>query len=465
MSIAGRKYPLPLLSATLAALALIAAPPALARRAARHNALKVSPTVVLGPTVSGNAKQPPTSAQCQGVTGGLVLACYGPPDIQAQYDFGPLYAAGDKGAGQTIVIFDAFGSPTIAEDLASFDTAYGIQAPPSFNIYEPEGHVNYNWYPASPATAKNKNIAVKINWAYETTLDVEWSHAMAPDANIALVITPIPETEGVQGIPNLQNAQSWALANHIGNIWSDSWAATEQAFHSSAPIQNLDALYAKAASQGVNVFFSAGDSGAENVNKQNHPYSFATVNYPSSSPNVVSVGGTEIPSPPASITSYQTESVWNDFAGAGGGGFSTVFSEPAFQGDASITDPTGMRGVPDVSYNAALVSAILVWESFNPAGAGWTIIGGTSEGSPQWAGLDALANEADGSLGFLGPRLYQIYTNGSYAAAFHDITSGNNSFGGVTGYDAGTGWDPASGLGTPDASQLVMALASTTPTP
>jgi subtilase family serine protease len=423
----------------------------------------VVPLVVVGPEVGTSSAQPPTGAECLAALG---IACYRPADLQAQYDFGPLYAKGKNGAGQTIVIFDAFGSPTIRADLATFDQAFGLQAPPSFNIYMPEGTVNYNYTSLpSPVNFHNKNVANKIGWAYETTLDVDWAHAMAPGASIDLVVTPIPETEGVQGIPNLQNAQKFALSNHLGTIWSNSWSATEQSFHATAPIQNLDALYAQAASQGVTTFFATTDSGVANVNKQGTTYPFATVTYPSSSPNVVAVGGTEVNPPTASISSYQPEQVWNDGFGAGGGGYSTVFAEPSYQSAAGIPDPSGTRGLPDVSMNAAVISAVLIYESFDPTVTpGWMPIAGTSEATPLWAGTDAVMNQADGPLGFLAPRLYQIYSNKAlYAKAFHDITVGNNSFGGITGYTAGTGWDAASGLGTPDAAQLAAALADTTP--
>jgi subtilase family serine protease len=121
-----------------------------------------------------------------------------------------------------------------------------------------------------------------------------------------------------------------------------------------------------------------------------------------------------------------------------------------------------MRGLPDVSYNAAVISAVLIYESFDPVyGAGWAPEAGTSAATPQWAAIDALANQADGPLGFLTPRLYQLYTNGSYSTAFHDIVTGNINFAGITGYAAAPGWDAASGLGTPDVANLVKALTST----
>ena len=423
-----------------------------------------APQVIVGP-VAGHATAPPTGDECLAAFG---IACYRPADLQAQYDFGPLYAAGNTGKGQTIVIFDSFGSPTIRQDLATFDSAFGLPAPPSFNIYTPQGNVNYNYTGLpSPVNFHNKNVANKIGWAYETTLDVDWAHAMAPGANIDLVVIPTSETEGVQGMPNMQNAQKFALSNNLGTIWSNSWSATEQSFHTDAPIQNLDKLYAQAAGQGITAFFATSDSGVANVDKQGNVYPFATVTYPSSSPNVVPVGGTQVTTPTASISSYQPESVWNDGFGAGGGGYSTVFTEPSAQSGAGITDPSGMRGLPDVSMNAAVISAVLIYESFDPTTApGWTLIAGTSEATPLWAGTDAVMNQADGSLGFLMPRLYQIYKNPTlYSEAFHDITVGNTSFGGITGYSAATGWDAASGLGTPDAAGLADALSHTTPAP
>jgi subtilase family serine protease len=422
------------------------------------------PQLIVG-SVVGHSTTPPTGAECLAVTG---VACYQPADLQAQYDFGPLYKAGDTGKGQTIVIFDSFGSPTIRQDLGTFDSAFNLPAPPSFNIYTPQGNVNYNYTGLpSPVNLHNKNVANKIGWAYETTLDVEWAHAMAPGASIDLVVIPTSETEGVQGIPNMQNAQKFAMSNNLGTIWSNSWSATEQSFHNTATIQNLDKLYAQAAAQGITAFFATGDSGVANPDKQGRVYPFATVTYPPASPNVVAVGGTEVTNPTASISSYQPESVWNDGFGAGGGGYSTVFTEPAAQSGAGISDPSGMRGLPDVSMNAAVISAVLIYESFDPTVApGWTQIAGTSEATPLWAGTDAVMNQADGSLGFLLPRLYQIYANPTlYGDAFHDITVGNNSFGGITGYSAATGWDPATGLGTPDAAGLATALSHTTPTP
>lgn len=443
---------------------VLAVPAATASSAAAAAVPAVVPLAVVGPTVGSATSATPTSAECIAATGGVVQACYGPPDLRNQYNFPADDNTTAAGAGQTIVIFDSFGSPTISQDLAHFDSAYGIPAPPSFNVYQPEGRVTYLYTQGSPQSANNKNAQTQLSWAGETTLDVEWAHAMAPGANIDLVETPNAETQGVQGLQNLENAQKWALANHLGTIWSDSFATTEQAFHNPAVIQRLNGLYAQAAAQGVSAFFATGDSGVANTDKQGAQYNFPTVNFPSSSPDVVSVGGTEVTDPPPSIppASYQHESTWNDCCGSGGGGYSSVFPEPSYQATAGIPDSSGTRAIPDISYNAALKSAILTYESYDPAGAGWSIIGGTSAAAPQWAAIDALANQTDGNLGFLTPRLYQI----SDPAAFHDINDGtNNSWGGVTGYTAVPGWDAATGLGTPNVTQLLTDLAATTPAP
>ena len=416
---------------------------------------------MVGPVIA--QPPPPTSAFCLSTFG---IACYGPSDMRAEYDLNPLYAQGVTGAGQTIVIFDSFGSPTIQSDLHTFDVAFGLPDPPSFKVISPEGvpQLNYNNI-GSPAFFHNKNIVTQIGWAYETTLDVEWAHAIAPGANILLVTTPVAETEGVQGLQNIINAEQYVLANHLGNVFSQSFATTEQAFKGSSDqqlLQKFDKTYQQAAAQGVSVFAASGDGGVANADKQGNVFPFPTVGFPASDPNVTAVGGTQINQPTPVITSYSAEEVWNDGFGAGGGGYSVVFARPSYQNGVVSN---AMRGLPDIAYNAAVVSAVLVYESFDPTvSPGWALIGGTSAATPQWAALAALAdnyaaNKGKGPIGFLNPKLYMIGTNPiQYAADFHDITVGNNSFDGITGFSAVAGWDAASGWGTPDATHLIPDL-------
>src|SRR5579885_1130482 len=137
--------------------------------------------------VQGAVQPPPTDKQCRKSLG---IPCYNPFELRRAYNVDGLLSMGDDGSGQTIIIVDSFGSPTIQRDLHAFDQAFGIPDPPSFKIYTPLG--------TKPFDPNNGNM---IGWAAETTLDVEWAHAMAPGANIALMTSPVNETQGVQGMP------------------------------------------------------------------------------------------------------------------------------------------------------------------------------------------------------------------------------------------------------------------------
>jgi hypothetical protein len=142
----------------------------------------------------GRFAQPPTTQQCEAA---IQIACYGPTQYQQAYDMNPLYSNGLTGKGKTIVIVDSFGSPTIQNDLATFDQAYGLPAPPSLKVIAPEGAI-----PPFDGSAGS----VQSNWGVETSLDVEYAHAMAPGANILLVETPVAETEGTVGLPQMMDA-------------------------------------------------------------------------------------------------------------------------------------------------------------------------------------------------------------------------------------------------------------------
>jgi subtilase family serine protease len=386
--------------------------------------------------------QAPTDAQCRAAGFG---PCYSPQEIRHAYGVDQLINRGDDGRGQTIVIFDSYGSPTITSDLASFDEGYGLPAPPSFKILSPLGTVPYN------PTA----IPDQVGWAAETTLDVEWAHAMAPDASIVLMTSPVDETEGVQGMPQFNQLENYALDHHIGDVWSQSWGATENTLFTPAGEQvynDFEGTYARADASGVSVFASTGDAGTANVETDGVTvYPFPTVNFPASSPLITAVGGTSLTADTSG--DYQSETVWPD----GGGGISQKFSEPLYQRltlpGSDQSELGGMRGIPDISWNADPSTPILIYLSFFGASeAGYYSIGGTSEGSPDWAGLAADLDTFSGHpLGLLNPYLYAL---GAAGIGFHDITVGNNGQDGVPGYNATPGWDAASGWGTPDLSQL-----------
>jgi subtilase family serine protease len=408
--------------------------------------------------VSRDADAPPTDAFCRA---NFDSPCYSPQEMRTSYGLNGLIDAGMVGAGQTIVIIDSYGSPTIAADLAAFDAGYGLPDPPSFQVLAPLGTVPWNptLYPDQPG------------WAGETTLDVEWAHAMAPGAAIVLLTSPVDETEGVQGLPEFLALEKYALDHHLGKIISQSWSATENTlfFDAAGPggpqvIRDYSDFYARAAGEGVTVLAAAGDDGSSNPETNGSFYQFPTVGFPASSPLVTAVGGTTLYADTSG--NYQSETVWND-AGccAGGGGVSQIFKAPFYQ-QFSIPYEVrgqlgGMRGVPDVSYNADCNNVILVYLSyFGPASAGYYGICGTSEGSPQWAGIVADLNQYAGRpLGFLNPALYALGGFGRFSSFGRDITVGNNALVGVPGatapgYSATPGWDPASGWGTPNLVEL-----------
>jgi len=398
---------------------------------------------------------PPTDAQCRKLFG---QPCYSPQEIRRAYGVTPLINAGFTGAGQSIVIIDSFGSPTIASDLHTFDVGYGLPDPPSFKVLAPLGKIKFDPH--------NSDM---VGWAAETTLDVEWSHSIAPGANIVLMTSPVSETEGVQGFPEFLFLEQYALNHHLGKIISQSFGATEQTLFNPGGRQILrqfNDFYKQAASENVTVFASSGDSGSANVNINGKFYPFPTVNFPTSSPFVTSVGGTSLFASTSGV--YDHETVWNNNTGATGGGVSQVFPEPGYQHNTLPTSDqkllNGFRGIPDIAYNADPATAILVYLSFlGPKQAGYYFIGGTSEGSPQWAGLIADGNQLAGRpLGFINPALYQLGSGSDAAESFHDITVGNNAFAGVPGYNATPGWDLTTGWGTPKAATLLEELIEIT---
>jgi subtilase family serine protease len=390
------------------------------------------------------------------------LPCYSPQEMRTGYGLDGLIDAGIVGAGQTIVLIESYGSPTIAEDLKTFDAGYGLPDPPSFRVLAPLGTVPWdpNTYPDQPG------------WAAETTLDVEWAHAIAPGAAIVVLTSPVDETEGVQGLPEFLALEKYALDNHLGKIISQSWGATENTLFQSVAgpqgpkvIADYSALYSRAVLEQVTVLASAGDNGSSDVETDGITfYPFPVVGFPASSPLVTAVGGTNLYM--NTHGHYQKEIVWSD-AGccAGGGGISQIFQEPLYQ-EFSLPETVrsqlgGMRGIPDVSYNADCNNAILVYVSyFGPSSAGFYAICGTSEGAPQWAGIVADLNQYAGRpLGFLNPAIYALGALGQFNQFGRDITQGSNRLVGVTGsnvpgYSATPGWDLASGWGSPNLVEL-----------
>jgi len=440
---------------------------------------------------------PPTQAQCNSVG----RRCFSPRSVRAAYDIQPLYDKGLDGRGQTIAIVDSYGSDTIEHDLHVYDTTWGLPAMcgeegvtcqpnmPAFSRLAVQGSPATNPQPGNGTGQEDKTA-----WALEVSLDVETAHSIAPGANIILVTTPTAETLGVQGFPNMMNAEQYVVDNHLANVISQSFASAEEAFASAQSLQNLRHAFVSAAQNGVTVLGSSGDSGTANIEKTpvhagGSLIPFPTVQWPASDPLVTGVGGTYLctsatasagrtvdsASPPTTCTSNpgQAEVAW---IGAGGG-FSHVFGRPDYQATlpAGSTAIGSLRGVPDVGFQASSRTGSLVYVSLPPVGqgglscgstscsTGWYDIGGTSLSCPQFAALVAIADQLNnGGLGLINPALYRLGANPTtYARDFFDVTVGNNQTDpSVPGYSATPGWDPITGLGTPNAANLVPDLVA-----
>ena len=426
------------------------------------------------PAITGNmvghltGTQVPTTAEC---LADFNIPCFSGRQLENHYGLPDLYAEGLNGKGRTIVIVDSYGSPTIRSDLKTFDSELGLPNP-SLSIIHPVGAIP----PFDPTDD------TMVGWAEETTLDVEMSHAMAPGAKILLVETPVAETEGVTGFPQIVAAENYVINHHLGDVISQSFGATEETFPTAQSLLNLRSAYKNAAAHHVTVLASSGDDGATNAFLDGSCCYARPVNsWPSSDPLVTSLGGTRIhanASGTGAAPVYR-DSVWNDpnsvlngdptdptTCCGGGGGKSVIFSRPAYQN--SVADVVGAhRGTPDISMSAAVDGAALVYLSFDPLSPGWYLFGGTSEASPLFSGIVAIADQAAGhDLGLLNPTLYAL--QGEPDSGLVDVTHGNNTFKffnasdhlvTVHGFSAGPGYDLASGLGTIWAPDLVASLA------
>ena len=413
---------------------------------ARTNSAVVKPIpAVTGHVDAATLTSPIPTSQCVTQLG---IHCYSPVQYHIAYNLNTLYQHGLTGAGRTIVLVDSFGSPTIQHDLDVFDAQWGL---PGTTVHVVQAGT------IPPFDPTNSDMA---GWATETTLDVEYAHSIAPGAKIVLVETPVSETEGVQGFPEMMAAEKQLIDRGVGDVISQSFGATENTFPSVGSLLSLRFAFEAAKAHHVTVLASSGDTGATNFMLDGSTlYSMPVNSWPSSDPLVTSIGGTQL-NLDDSGNRLTPDVVWNDGFGAGGGGLSQVFDRPSFQN--RVRSVVGdQRGTPDISASAAVDGAAWVYFTFNPKRVGWHLVGGTSEASPIFSGIVALADQAAGHrLGNINEALYSLGL-GKHAArnGIVDVTSGNNSFGGVTGFTAVPGYDLASGLGTFDGAKLVDALA------
>jgi subtilase family serine protease len=362
---------------------------------------------------------------------------------QVSFASGSTTVAGD-GQGQTIAIVDAYGDPNIAGDLATFDAHFSL---PSANLQI----VNQG--------GGSKLPAQDAEWSSEISLDVEWAHAMAPGANLLLVET------NTDRLKDLLAGVNYARSAPGVSVVSLSWGGGEWNGETS-----YDSYFTTPAGHaGVTFVNASGDDGP------------GKVEWPASSPNVLSVGGTTL-SVTDSAGDNGSETGWKYAAG----GTSPFEKMPSYQQGLPSSDTsyasgrhdrwngqnssstTSDRSIPDVAFDADPNTGFAVYDSVPYQGtSGWQVVGGTSAGAPQWAALIAIADQGralagnsplDGATNTL-PLLYGIYGNPgtsqypSYAATMHDVTSGGSSSSPAT-----PGYDQVTGLGTPRAVEVILAL-------
>jgi subtilase family serine protease len=417
-------------------------------------------------------------------------------ELRTAYDLNPLYAAGYDGSGKTVVIVDAFGSPTIYDDLLYFiqwQNSHGANLPWT-TPEEVQAHLHI-YYPQGQPTF-NPNDEEQVGWSQEVTLDVDMVHAIAPGANIALVVA-VNSNNDV-----MDRAVNYAIAHHLGCAISQSWGSPEYELttHSDlVEVMHAHNMYMSAARAGITVFASTGDWGATNGDPSNNAL------YPASDPYVTGVGGTNLfmvctnatykylegtgnwvhrPVQPTTCTgtSYFYEIAGNDYEGmvadgypapfdfvTTGGAMSRFFSIPWWQYGITLTLADGTRYHPtgrctsDVSFDSGVYGGLgAVAYTASEEYAGYYIIGGTSAGSPFWAALTAIGCQyAHHNLGYINPMLYMFKNFLYHAKAFHDITLGDNTYPTgypVIGYEATRGWDAPTGIGSPDAANLVPLM-------
>lgn len=349
---------------------------------------------------------------------------YTPPEVAAAYSF----PTGATGAGETVAIIELGGGYS-QTDLNTYFEGLGL-TPPSVSAVSVDGGSN------SPGADQNADG--------EVMLDIEVVGSVAPGAKIVVYFSTNSSDQG------FLDAVSTAVHDTTNNpsVVSISWGGPEDSWTQQARTE-MEQTLTEAAALGVTVTVASGDSGSTdgvNDGKQH-------VDFPASAPHALGCGGTSLQIANGQIAS---ETVWNDLPsdGAGGGGISVEFPVPSYQSEIQM--PTNVdtgqsgRGVPDVAGNADPETGYTILVD----GAQQTI-GGTSAVAPLWAGLTALINESLGKpAGFLQPQLYSA----SAQAGFHDITQGNNG-----AYQAASGWDPCTGLGSPNGTALLQALGGKVP--
>lgn len=396
-----------------------------------------APTTPLDP--SGSSAPTPAEARSSCPNGSLT-----PSSVENAYNITPVLQSGDEGQGERIGIVDAFDSAEneyrIVHDLASFSSCYGLP--------DVGQGIQFAWPVPGPTNLNESNSS---GWGVEIALDTQWAHATAPDANLTLVLSPNDAYGLYYGV-------DWLVATRDVDVISLSWGEPETGVFNFGPcswdcnastdgtLATLTPVFAAAAAEGMQVFAASGDCGANGGT-----LGYSTW-YPASDPHVVGVGGSVL-----NLTAsgaYGSETAWDGtasfcFNGGGSGGGFSVLPRPSWQSGTGFSRYlNSTRGVPDVGLVAAVPLGI--YYDSSP-----TYVEGTSDAAPQWSGMAALIGEQrglGGLPGFLTPQFYEILRSPSYSTDFHSISTGWN------GFASGPGWDPITGVGSPQFSSLLATI-------
>ncbi len=350
-------------------------------------------------------------------------AGYKPAQLISAYNVSPLFTRGITGTGQTIAFIEIDGIST--QDLSVFDQSFGLP-PARLSVYIPARAT----HALAPGT--------------EATLDVEYAHALAPGARLRVYeVVNTGQLRTYSGY--LASAVQGAISGGA-TIISISLRGTGRFCSTALAASYLHSVFQAATAKGISVFAASGDYEAQPCPKSNT----VGVVYPASDPYVTGVGGTRL-----SLTStgaYAGETAWVK----SGGGYSSYFSRPSWQHGPGLSTGTSTgahRGVPDVAFDAAPQTGVIVYLQGHAG-----VVGGTSLGAPCWAAMWALAaqyhlSRTGHALGWANPLLYGIANSSQRTRVFHDVTVGTNG-----AYQAGAGWDAVTGWGSPNADALVTAL-------
>ncbi len=447
-------------------------------------AMKMSKSLNPMMPMKGKAVRVPSAAQQQAAIGCLNAQtpplCYSPQQLRTAYGVPSTVNNQNAGQGRIISIIDEFQDPNLQAEVQTFDNLFNL----------PAASINTTLLNAAgtpiQAAQFNPNDPNAIGFAGEIALDVEWAHAIAPGATIDLFLGQ-PNNQPNETLQDqstaLLNTTKFAVQHSLGSVISQSFGVSESCA-GTAFIQQEHAIFQQARAQKQTVFASAGDSGAAAVQCQNgQPVALAQgVNYPASDPLVTAVGGTTLTT--QANGTFVSETTWNNATANGvanggnqtaastGGGVSTVFAQPAYQNNIA---PAGMRNGTDISLDADPNTGVALVTSTMMGGQMMLMpVGGTSVGSPVAAAMTAVFDQATGNmrLGFLNSAFYRISQNAAaYTQTFHDVQSGNNTVtitvqnGNnapkaqvVQGFNAKTGWDNPTGVGTPQAANLMKQL-------